>query len=353
MHNFKNYYCILSVCFIYLDSGIFFCNSLTNYEYDSDLKKYVHTPGSVSKHRSEGFGSTDNGRFGIQGINDITFIHKHKIIVWGDSYVEAHQLDDKFKIPQRITEKLSERGIGDTAMAFGVGMSGDSVADYYAYIPKYEKLVRNIKAHYIVITGFADTLPVQLSESSRWDFRANPLRLTQNKWAPKYQSVKKKLNDLGLYFVWEPVKSTIDTVNHLQMIPHVFKKKPLTNLEKTEWSKSSRIQAWSFLFEKLKEQTEWPLIFVYCPHVPRISHGKIITTDANIKDTELFLEVAQKRGISVINLQDRFVNFYKTSGSLPRGFSNSTPGEGHMNRFGDDITAQAIIDHIFSKGIFN
>jgi hypothetical protein len=271
---------------------------------------------------------------------------------WGDSYVEALQIDDNLKIPQRITEKLSKCGIGESSMAFGVGMGGDSVADYYGYIPKYEKLIQNIKAHYIIITDFKDTLPIQSSDSSRWDFKAAPFRLTLSKCTPKFQSVKKKLDSLGLYFIWEPFKSAISSIKHLQMLPQLLRKKTLTDPGKIEKSDLFRVEAWRFLFEKLKEQTELPLVFVYCPVVPRISYSKIITTDANEEEIRLFIEVAQQKGISVINLKDRFLNFYKTSGALPRGFPNSVPGKGHMNRFGDDLTAEAITDHLISQGVF-
>jgi hypothetical protein len=72
----------LSVTFIWI-VGYFFCNSLTYYEYDRNLEKYIHAPGSITKHRSEGIATTYNGLFGIQGISDITKIDKNKIIVWG------------------------------------------------------------------------------------------------------------------------------------------------------------------------------------------------------------------------------------------------------------------------------
>ena len=340
----------VSVAFIWVVS-YFFCSSLTYYEYDSNLKRYVHAPGTIYKHRSEGIATTHYGRFNIQGVSDITKIDKDKIIVWGDSFVEAHQVDDEYKIPQRITEKLADRGIGEKAMAFGVGMSGDSVADYYFYIPKYEKLAQGVKAHYIVITNLNDTLPDQPSDSTRWIFRSAPFRLILDRFYLKFQEVKKKLDRLGLYFIWQPIRSAIASVKSLKMIPQLSKKTPSTVSGEDEKSNTFRAEAWAFLFEKLKQQTALPLAFVYCPQIPRISDGKIITTDAKAKGMNLFIEIAKKHGISVINVRDRFVDVYKTSGAFPRGFSNSTPGKGHFNRFGDDSVAEAIIAHLISKDI--
>ncbi len=341
----------VSVAFIWL-VGYFFCNSLTYYKYDSKLKRYVHAPGTIHKHRSEGIAITHYGRFNIQGISDITKIRKDKIIVWGDSFVEAHQVDDQFKIPQQITRQLANRGFGEKVMAFGVGMSGDSVADYCYYIPKYEELIQNIIAHYIVITNPNDTLPDQSSDNTRWIFKSAPFRLTLYKFHPEFQGIKKKLNQFGLYFIWQPVRSTIASLKRLQMRPQPSKRTSSKSSCENEESNTFRIEAWTFLFEELKEQTSLPLIFVYCPHVPRISNGKIITADSKTKEMDLFFKIARQHGISVINLRDRFVNFYKTSGVFPRGFPNSIPGEGHLNQFGDELVAEAIADHLISKGIF-
>ncbi len=129
---------VVSFAFIWI-VGYLFCNSLLYVEFDKTLDKFVNAHGLIYRHRSEGVATTYKGRFGINAIEDIRDTKQEKLVVWGDSFVEAHQVDDPLKIPQRVTQRLVERGLGDKAMAFAVGMSGDSVADYYFDLPKYEK----------------------------------------------------------------------------------------------------------------------------------------------------------------------------------------------------------------------
>ncbi|MCD6578371.1 hypothetical protein J7L48_02745, partial [bacterium] len=140
--------------------------------------KMIHSPNIVYKHRSEGIAKTYKGLFGINAIEDITKDSRKKIAVWGDSYVEAHQVNDNKKMPQVITSKLSNKGLGENLICFGVGMSGDSVADYYFDIPKYEQLTKNIISHFIVIANIRDILPNQSTDIIRGIFKSNPFTNT-------------------------------------------------------------------------------------------------------------------------------------------------------------------------------
>ena len=53
---------------------------------------------------------------------------------------------------------LSKNGFGNKLMCFGIGMSGDSVGDYYFEIPKYENIAKPILTHLILITSIEDIL---------------------------------------------------------------------------------------------------------------------------------------------------------------------------------------------------
>ncbi len=343
---------LLSLLFIWI-VGYFFCNSLVYVKYDETLGKYIHDPGLFYKHRSEGIATTFKGRYGVNAIGDITEFPQEKLVVWGDSFVEAHQVDDPEKIPQQITKKLAARGFEKRAMAFAVGMSGDSVADYYFDMPKYEKLVPNVKAHYIIVTDVRDTLPDQPSDTIRGVFLSDPLRLTYVDQPPKFQGIKKKLNDFGLYFIWEPALEAMQSVRNLHFIPALKKNPPaISNGEEAENSSlGAEKKAWRFLFEELKKQTRLPLIFVICPTVPFIDGGTIAKTDPQADEVAAFSEVAEKHGIPVLDVSERFIQFYENTGLFPRGFPNSKPGEGHFNRFGQVLVAEEIVEHALTKGI--
>jgi hypothetical protein len=343
----------VSIIFIWI-IGYFFCDSLIYYEYCPELNKFIHAPFVTHKQRSEGIASTRKGQFGVNAINNITNDRRKKIIIWGDSFVESHQVNDEDKIPQVITKKLVEINtnshINSSIMSFGVGMSGDSVADYYFDIPEYEALTQPVEAHFIIITNINDILPDQSSDTKRGLFKSNPFRIYQDQWQPKFQRIKKILNNAGLYFIWQPVRASLSSLKEISFIP--IPKKQKKNLKEIACSDSEEFMksSWEFLFSRLKKQTSKPVIFVYCPDVPRIKKNTIIKEDTYKQQMKLFSEIADKYNISFLNLSGEFVNFYETTGLFPRGFANSKPSEGHFNRYGHEIVAEIITEYIRKTG---
>ena len=338
----------LSLLFIWV-VGFFFCNSLFYYQYDDRLMKMIHSPNIVYKHRSEGIAKTYKGLFGINAIKDITKDSRKKIVIWGDSYVEALQVNDNYKMPQVITAKLSNKGLGENLMCFGVGMNGDSVADYYFGIPKYEQLTKNIISHFIIIANIRDILPNQPTDIRRGIFKSNPFTLYQDNWKPKHQKIKKILNDFHLYFIWEPVKSFLLSVNKLHFIHNTrHHNANVKESKKIVYSDKFLFDSWSFLFKKLREQTELPIIFVYSPEIPIIQNGKISVKDNDANHIALFTKIAKKYNMSVLNTTEAFISFYKKTGLFPRGFSNSKPSEGHFNKNGHKIVSEIITTHIIT-----
>ena len=104
--------------------------------------------------------------------------------------------------------------------------------------------------------------------------------------------------------------------------------------------------SWSFLLKKLRDQTGVPLIFVYCPAIPRIHDGKIIFKNNETNKINLFTNIAKKKNISVLNTTDEFISFYKKTGLFPRGFLNSKPSRGHFNKNGHKIVSEKIMNYI-------
>ncbi len=334
----------ISTLFIWI-VGYFFCNSLTYYKQSPQLNKLIHAPFTIYKHRSEGIASTHKGLFGINAINDITKDKREKIAIWGDSYVEGHHVDDKYKIPQVVTKKLTTN---NQIMSFGIGMSGDSVADYFFDIPKYEQLTQSITAHYVIITSINDILPDQSSDTKRGLFKSNPFEIYHDNWQPKFQQIKRKLNNFGLYFIWQPIRSFISSVRKISFAPNPKQKQKKSN--QILYSNEFLQESWEFLLSELRKQTSTPITFVYCPHIPKIKHNQILVKDLHQEQIELFSLIAKQHNIQVINASRSFIGFYENTGLFPRGFSNSKPGEGHFNMYGHKTVAELIVDHLKKRG---
>ncbi len=334
---------ILSVLFIW-GVGYFFCNSLPYYIFDPTLKKLIHNPGIIYKHRSEGFAITYKGLYGVNSITNIKNDKRKKIIIWGDSYVEAHNVNDEFKLPQILTKKLVENKFGQNFMAYGVGMSGYSVADYFFNLPKYEQLTPNTIAHFIILTDINDSLPDQVSHKHCM-FRSNPFRLEERVPHLKFQSFKKTLDEYGMYFIWKPFKAVITSMKSINFTPSIKNFSENSNRDTSSFSYEFLSDSWLFLFGKLREHTNTPIIFVYCPAIPKINMNSVDKTDNDKKKILLFKKVAQKHDIPVLDLTEDFISFYDRTGLFPRGFKNSQPGAGHFNENGHKIVAERILKY--------
>ena len=320
---------VFSFIFIWVVS-YFFLDSLITFDYDRELNKYTVTPGITYTHKSEGGGMSHYGKYNISAIADVTKIPYAKVAIWGDSYVEGFQVDDQAKLAQ-VATALSDSDGPERLLFMGIGLSGDDVADYYFNIPRYEKIIPSIVAHFILITNLRDTLPD--IDLNRGVFKSAPYRLVENQWKPAHQEFKKMLDKYKLSFMWMLIKS-ISTLE-LRFTPGTAPAAQFS--EESDQTYNHANEAWAFLLAKLKKQTDLPIIFIYCPMVPRIAHGEILFSDRNADDVREFSRECLKQGIGFINTREDFIEFYRTTGQFPRGFPNSRPGRGHFNENGHRI----------------
>lgn len=336
---------MMSFFFIWI-VGYFFKDSLPSWSYSPVLEKYTYHPDTDYFERSEGYGETYYGQYGINGYKDISANNSHKIVIWGDSFVEAHQVDDVDKI-WSVLNGFFVKDTFDDFIAVSIGTSGDSVADYAANIPKYNKIINNVTTHFIVLTDFRDTLPDQPTSSERTVFRSSPFRIEKMDWQPSQQNIKRILNKMGLYFIWEPIRKLSQfRVNFFTKKENIEKRKSINDYSTPE----ECLDAWNFLFNHLKKiSPNIPIVFVYCPTIPVVNNGQIEFTDEYDNLKKSFIKDANDNAFEVIDLTDSFIANYMETGTFPRGFQNTKPSVGHFNKTGDSLVAQAIFKFIKSK----
>jgi len=324
--------------------GYFFCNSVPSYEYDLALNKHVLAP-TTYKHRIEGRAITHIGLHGVHGVPDVSKINKPKAIVWGDSYVEAYQVDDAGKTPQMVNALLQARG-QDYLFCFGVGTGGDSAADYCFDIPKYERLAGPVAAHFIVITTLDDLMPDQPDDTICGVFRSHPLRLEYLNRTPRHGRLKEVLDRWRLYFLWEPMRALFRET-HVRFrpgrqtgpaAPRAVTSRPGEEVE--------RRAAWSFLLAELRSRTTAPIAFVYCPPVPMLDRGAVRLSDASAEVAVAFQAELRDYHMGFIDMTQDFVEYYRTTRRFPMGFAGSFPGFGHLNPAGHRLVAQRIADYL-------
>lgn len=86
-------------------------------------------------------------------------------------------------------------------------------------------------------------------------------------------------------------------------------------------------------------------IIVYDPTVYADDDGSGYT-DTDPQALSAFRTGCENAGILFVDLTDSYLDLYQAEHRFPYGFANTTPGRGHMNRWGHKLFAQAVYDTI-------
>ncbi len=222
-------------------------------------------------------------------------------------------------------------------------MSGESVADYYFKIPRYEKKCPAIIAHYIIICSVTDALPDQLT-AAHAVFQSKPeLRIADPQKEPDHVWLRSILRKYGMDFVWSAAVTVIKDTK-LRFSPGLAKTgtPPAAGENKLSNPTASSVEAFKFLMHAMRQQTEKPITFIYCPYVPIIKNNQVVFDDTEAAMVAIFAKECQKNDIGFIDMTKEFCDFYRGTGAFPRGFHNSRPSQGHFNHNGHRLIAQAI-----------
>jgi hypothetical protein len=86
-----------------------------------------------------------------------------------------------------------------------------------------------------------------------------------------------------------------------------------------------------------------PVIVLVLPYEPRVENGSILFSTDQQKN--LLVHLRRFKNWHVVDLQPSF-DALLAQGTLPRGFSNTQPGVGHLNRHGHDIVGRQLAQEI-------
>jgi hypothetical protein len=97
------------------------------------------------------------------------------------------------------------------------------------------------------------------------------------------------------------------------------------------------------IMEKLSgiaAQQDFPLVILYHDTIA-VEGGKASRQD-DAEMVRIFKACCEEYGILFLDVTDRFVAHYESNYELPYGFSNTSPGNGHMNIHGHSLFAQEV-----------
>ncbi len=349
---------IMSIFIIWLISACFI-DSITAWVWDPVVNAYVVPGGMTYYFRSEGWGVTHIGEHGLIGTDSIKDIVEDKVVIWGDSYVEALHVPDQDKMAEQFNI-LCDSDRTNRLYAISVGRSGKSVADYYFNIPQYEKVIAGIRYHCIILGSMDDLLPDQpASGEYRYvsfpAYQFTPVTDISKDTSKRSIKIKQCLNILRLQFIWNVYRDLFLGYKNDKPLIKSLRFKPGPNIAKGQLSQNANTgseatrDAFTFAIDKLKKATKVPVVFIYCPAIPYIKNGAIQYDDKDSDKAKLFAGLCAENNIHFINLEGSFIDFYKRSKKLPRGFSNTFPGGGHLNKYGHKLVAGALLGVLKGK----
>lgn len=87
------------------------------------------------------------------------------------------------------------------------------------------------------------------------------------------------------------------------------------------------------------------LIITYLSRVEYDYNGTL-SEPSDLQNKDLFLKLCEKHNIAFLELYPAYLEMYRNTYHLPRGFSNTAPGEGHTNKYGHACIAQELYKYI-------
>lgn len=323
------------------------------------LGRNVSAPGWSFNNRSEAWARNDFGKLGLVGVADISTVSAPKVLIWGDSFVEAFQVPDSQKMHSQLTGMLS----GDPAPQFqavGVGRRFQSFADYPFQIPKYERAIADCRLHVIHLFTLEDVYPDRNPADRISLFLTEP-ELHFEPYDNEYREIEapvasNQLKDLvfksRLQFFLRTKKKLVQ-IAHLEGLRFALGSQSLKGKGTRDWSdylapewvsRDAPVEAWKFALETLDEATDVPILFVYAPTTPTLSGGEVIKTNPERALADVFADLCRQNGFGFISMEEAFLNYQEETGRFTNGFSTSRPWEGHYNENGHRLVAQAVHD---------
>ena len=328
----------------------YFLSSLNVYEWSAEIGDYVYESGYVHRERGEGWATTSYGRFGLTGVSPDPAAQAQMppALIWGDSFVEGHQVSDAQKAAAQVTQAFAPGG-QERLRALAVGHSYWCVADYYFNIPPYEKLVDPI-CHFIVLAehGLADMCPDEDRFLSKPTYRfvRRAVADTHKNQVTKFLA-RWGLED-ALLAPWKAVRNIRADLEQLRRgdPPGSASRHPGCLRLAQDVDVNEVTTSWAYALTMLKSRTHKPIVLISVPEVPALEKGKIRCENPQSQWNARLAELCREQNLGFIDMTETLVRDYRATGKLSRGFQNGVPGSGHLNARGQYLLSHEICAYL-------
>ncbi len=251
-----------------------------------------------------------------------------KVLILGDSYAEALQVGPGKDLASVMMASLEEQGI--KAGVWNAGASGRSPAHYLALSAHYQKtLSPDLVVIQLNASDFNDDLD-RLAEGFGFEAEGDGWKLVTPKAPPGSSTVDLLMRSSVLYITGTRMKG--GGGGHgapAKKTPEEIEKE-----RQEKAAKKARFAAW--LVPQLA--AAYPsLAITYIPSYDYFAKGGVPEPEEAALE-----EACAKAGIPFVNGREAFRRGFEETGEPGHGFSNTTPGTGHINATGHRILGQEL-----------
>jgi len=291
-------------------------------ENASGATDHAWEPHVFYSRATEGFAYGTTNNEGFNNMYDYTEETSVDVLVMGSSHMEAFQVGMSESTAGRLDALLED----ETVYNIGVSSHGFQVciANLENAILKYDP-----KKHIIIETYEVEFSDEVLTKALTGNIEEIPsgadnkllVLLQKNQYLRlAYKQLREFLND-RINDVDLSSESIAQSEKDDELLFDFIEK---IGLSIREWSDKGR-----------------QLIIVYHPRVTILEDGEL-RLEKNELAVRKFAEACEKNGILFLDMSDRFLAEYTKNYILPYGFSNSSVGSGHLNKYGHEMMAEEL-----------
>ena len=299
------------------------------YDTEHGASRALWNPGTYLIHGQEGYSITKIDRYGYT--NEDKPLDDSYILVMGSSHTQGKEVYVDKRYTTLLNRELADGT--DRLTVFNIANDGH-------FLPS---LIKHFKA---ALTAYPDATIVVLEIGST-DYPVDEIERS-------YDQVE---------FNPAETAKAFQTFSSFQKAKLIIKEYlPLVNLIKKQISTAKdahrlvdeyQVDASAYKdaidrdLSLIRSEYDGNIVFLYHPNMTLLPDG---TLKLNYSLTwDAFAQACRNNRIDVIDMGPVFEEAYLDSYQLPMGFSNTLPGEGHLNTIGHQLAAKALADYVEAK----
>ena len=302
------------IAFVVLNAFCYFYYHLAiHHDNDSGATDYKWTPNYSIRRGTEGFAVSRTNNDGHMNSFDWHPGDRVKILIMGNSHMEAGNVMTDESVASRLNSMLGDRSV------YNIGTSGHHLVTIANNV---RAAVRRYRPEKFIIINITSIYPSGEAIKKMLD--------GEYKRIPSYSG---------------GIVGFLQKSDYLRLIWAQYKnfqrqhqtKKPQSEPEKNDWQLIGRMLA------KVQRDAGDGLgvIIVYHPSIKLDHDGKLNFTH-EAEDVQHFAKICAETNIEFLDMSTRFAKEYEESHILPNGFINTPVGAGHLNREGHRMIADEL-----------